>query len=182
MPATIHRGGDGSDLLDGGDGSDVLTGDGGRDQLEGGPGADHLSGGDGPDTVMYEVGKRDPPINVSLDARADDGARGDGDALGGDVENVQVLAKRPGSKILGNGRPNQLELSGTGPSDTIMGGGGDDKLSGNARIFGGAGADSMTSEGQLLGGPGDDHISAAGRGRFDGGPGDDKLNKRESHH
>jgi len=173
----VVRGGDGSDDLDGGDGNDVLGGDGGGDDLEGGPGADDLAGGDGPDTVTYKVGKRDPPVSVSLDARADDGARGEGDAVAGDVENVQLFARRPGNKIIGNGQSNRLELFGTGPGDTIIAGAGNDKLRGNARILGGAGADSLRGEGQLLGGPGEDHVTAAGRGRFDGGPGNDMLAK-----
>jgi Ca2+-binding RTX toxin-like protein len=158
----IH-GGRAGDTLRGGADDDRLFGDSGGDELAGGPGRDELRGGAGTfDSVTYTVRAKDPPVKVTLDGRANDGARGELDAVGPDVEAVSVTANRGGNTIVGNSAANDLELDGTGRGDTVRGGAGDDSLNG---------------AGTIHGGPGGDDIEADGPGRFYGGPGDDQLGK-----
>lgn len=98
MPATI-RGGTGNDLLrgrpgglqvfEGGEGDDTFEGDATGYCTAGNAarGADVYAGSPGVDTVRYDdedVG----PITVSIDGVANDGASGEGDNVGLDVENV----------------------------------------------------------------------------------------------
>lgn len=64
-------------------------------------------------------------------------------------------------------------LSGNG---TLMGGDGDDLISGGGLLDGGAGNDTLAGEGMLMGGDGDDLL--VGRGTLDGGAGDDVLRSR----
>lgn len=124
----------GDDSLDGGDGNDSLNGGEGSDDLFGGAGADGLSGGGGIDSVAYGD-DFDPdtfrPIirdqSVTLDGAANDGAAGEGDNVGADVEDVSTASGN--DSVTGNGGINFL--SGGRGNDTITGGGGSDFLSGN---------------------------------------------------
>jgi Ca2+-binding RTX toxin-like protein len=80
-------GADGNDTMDGGQGADVLHGGPGNDDLDGGLGRDVISGDDGPaDTLTYRG--RTKPVTVTLDDRPNDGERGEGDNVAGDVEIV----------------------------------------------------------------------------------------------
>lgn len=113
-------------------GNDVINGGGGDDELDGGPGADVLNGGPGDDVVSYSG---TTGVSVTLDGMANDGAPGEGDNVGADVED-----------IFGSDGPDTLV--GDGGANTIDGG------AGNDRITGGAGKDA------LFGGDGDDVINA----------------------
>ncbi|MBG0560912.1 calcium-binding protein [Actinoplanes aureus] len=148
-------GGDERDSVHGGNGNDVMTGNNGPDLLNGGPGDDNQYGGagdddfwtwgsgtDGADLYLGGSGRdkiqyiaRTQPIRVDLDgAKGDDGAAGEHDTVGADIEDIRGGS---GDDILvGNGSANRL-----------------DGVLGNDRIFGGDGRD------QLLGDSGNDYLS-----------------------
>ena len=134
-------GGIGNDVLSGGTGDDVLFGGIGNDLLVGGGGADDLNGGPGVDMVSY-AGELDVPaisgaefgvdvVGVSADPDGevgDDGAPGEGDSIGTDVENLSGGA---GPDVLG-GNAEANTINGNGGGDRIFGRAGDDVLSGGA--------------------------------------------------
>ena len=181
-------GADQADSLDGGAGDDRLQGASGDDVLDGGPGNDvfltnHLetgndvkNGGDGNDRI---IASRDPGndvytggagvdlldfsdssagVAVSLDGVANDGAAGETDNAGTDIENIK--GGRGNDTLVGNSGRNLIEglagndtLRGGSPpasrtSTTIFGFLGDDTLDG------GIGSDAMHGDG------GDDRLLA----------------------
>ena len=139
----------GNDTIYGGAGNDRINGGIGDDQLIGEAGADALNGGAGADTADYSAAS--VPLAISIDSQANDGARGERDAVATDVENV--VGGSGNDSITGSTAANDLD-GGTG-NDSISGG------SGNDAVDGGIGNDS------LVGGVGDDVI--------DGGTGDDTI-------
>ena len=165
----------GNDTITGGPGRDILGGQGGNDRVDGGPGndsineeyagpnsgggADAISGGAGRDQVSYHF--RTARLNVSLNGRADDGERGEGDNVRPDVENVVGAGGAP-NRLTGSSRAN--ELRGGKSADRISGGGGADRLfafGGRDRLSGGTGNDRLYANDcqrdQLSGGPGRDN-------------------------
>ncbi|HEX4806798.1 MAG TPA: calcium-binding protein [Conexibacter sp.] len=96
LPAHI-QGGPGDDVLVGGPADDVIDGGAGQDVIAGGGGADALSGGPGVDLVTYDdVIARDGtllprrgPVTVAIGRPGASGARGEGDTIARDVEQVQ---------------------------------------------------------------------------------------------
>ncbi|WP_433796320.1 calcium-binding protein [Actinoplanes sp. CA-252034] len=147
------RGGDGRDALEGGAGDDVLIGDPGPARLA----ADVMRGGAGVDEVRYSHYTK--AVTVDLDgASRDDGAAGEHDSVGADVE---VLTGTSGDDtLIGNAAPN--EIDGYGGDDAITGGPGDDHLlgsDGDDRLWGSEGNDTIETRG--------------GVNRADGGPGSD---------
>jgi uncharacterized repeat protein (TIGR01451 family) len=175
-------GGSLADSLDGGAGNDVLDGFTGSDNVVAGPGddtidarscsgspcladaADAYSGGDGVDSISYN--NRAAAVTVTLDGVADDGAAGEHDNVGADIENV--TGGDGGDTIAGTDAPNVLSGGSdyAGQPNSIDGRGGNDVL------FGGYGCCDL-----LNGGTGDDVLSAglAGGGTLDGGSGDDTM-------
>jgi serralysin len=133
-------GGERREDLFGGPGDDELHGGGENDQLDGGVGGDVLRGDGGVDGVAYRhaVG-----VAVTLDDAPGDGAAGEGDDVGSDVEEVRGT---PGpDRLIGSDGPNVLAgmegddlLDGRGDDDILSGGGGRD------RVLGGAGADRVS--------------------------------------
>ncbi|MEU4692255.1 calcium-binding protein [Actinoplanes sp. NPDC023714] len=128
-------GGAGNDRLDGGAGPDVLDGD-----KPGVIGADVILGGPDDDMVIY----RRATATVDLDgAKGDDGAPGERDSVGSDVEDI--TAEGSGTYVLtGNNAANWIR-GGSG-DDVIRGGGGNDEIYGDAganRLFGDAGDDKI---------------------------------------
>ena len=131
-----------------------LFGGGGGDVLRGGGGADVLRGEGGSDTASYE--ERGGGITVTLDGLANDGAAGENDDIGADVENAHG-GGGPDS-LTGNDGPNILSgangadsLAGAGGIDTFQGGFGDDfvnALDGNPEPVdcGGGAADSVEAD------------------------------------
>jgi len=138
-------GGSDSDNLDGGDGNDVVSGyyywawpgpgEDGADTVGGGTGDDTLYGGDagdvfgggaGSDTVSYL--DHVSGVTATLDGLANDGAPGENDKIGSDVENLS------GSNLADilTGSAGNNRLSGNGGNDTISGLGGNDTVAGNA--------------------------------------------------
>ena len=157
----------GNDTIYGGAGNDRINGGTGDDQLIGEAGADTLNGGVGADTVDYSAAS--VPLTISIDSQANDGARGERDAVATDVENV--VGGSGNDSITGSTAANDLD-GGTG-NDSIIGGGGDDAIeggTGNDSISGGSGNDAVdggVGNDSLVGGVGDDVI--------DGGAGNDTI-------
>ncbi|MBK8294540.1 MAG: hypothetical protein IPK93_07105 [Solirubrobacterales bacterium] len=106
--------GGGNDVVYGGYGNDVIAGEAGSDSLEGGPGDDSVSGGDGNDFITDgndQAGSGSDqflggpgidrltyfttePLTIDLDGVADDGAAGENDNAGSDLEDWSV-GRRP---------------------------------------------------------------------------------------
>jgi Ca2+-binding RTX toxin-like protein len=147
-------GGARADFLFGGPGDDSLDGGSGEDQLDGGPGADTMAGGPSLDAVTYAQSSfgdppRQDPVNVTLDGIANDGAAGEGDNVGSDVEDV--YGATGADEITGDDAGNFLRLGfslvvGATDGGRVDGAGGDDN------VAGGAGPDTVD------GGPGDDLV------------------------
>jgi RTX calcium-binding nonapeptide repeat (4 copies) len=151
---------------DGGAGDDVFTDQPGPDTFVGGPGNDSFSnvvpggssdsfaGGDGRDSASY-FGSAD--VRITADGVADDGATGEGDNIGADVEDL----------FGGNGDD---VIVGTAAANTLVGGGGDDFLQGddgNDTVFGGDGNDTLrggAGADALSGDDGDDALYGEGGG------------------
>ena len=117
--------GDGApNRLAGGDGNDVLQGRGGTDVLRGEAGAD---------TASYAERGSSGPVVVTLDGVPNDGAAGENDDVGGDIENVA-----------GGAGPDRL--TGGNGANVLTGGDGADVLTGGGAIDGfaaGAGNDTV---------------------------------------
>jgi Ca2+-binding RTX toxin-like protein len=126
-PGDSIDGGAGDDTIDGFAGDDTLRGGDGNDDLKPNVGSDTLVGGDGIDTATY--GRRLTP-SYSLDGLRNDGAAGENDLIGADVENVEAAADIDAQvvTITGDGRANRLTVqAGRG---NITGGDGADILEG----------------------------------------------------
>ncbi|HEX5926679.1 MAG TPA: calcium-binding protein [Baekduia sp.] len=152
------QGGPGAELVDGGPGDDTLAGGPGDDRLVDGAGADRVDGGEGDDRVdyvpdgaadvlhggpgtdlvtRYQDGRPMPTVAISLNGRADDGPRGEGDDVADGWESVAIQ----GGSLTGGDAPEQLGIvEGAGAID---GGGGDDVLWGGTSITGGPGRDTI---------------------------------------
>jgi hypothetical protein len=131
------QGGDGNDVLDGGSGKDTESGGNGDDtlvELSAPNGADSLAGASGNDTVDYSA--RSAPVDVSVDDIADDG-----DRRSNERDNVRGTIER----VLG-GAGSDLLIGRDGPSDTLVGGSGDDVIHprrGADHVDGGPGIDQI---------------------------------------
>jgi hypothetical protein len=147
-------------VVEGGAGTDDLTAAGVAIRAYGGPGDDRfhpdasyvdpyegtdlapvvkgdmIDGGPGVDTVFLGDRGRTQALRVTLDGRADDGAPGERDDYGKDVENVVVRFVR--AVVVGNGLDNRIELLAGGRA---YGGRGADVLVGGFVQFGGRGHD-----------------------------------------
>jgi Ca2+-binding RTX toxin-like protein len=154
--------GDGDDGAFGGDGNDRdISGGRGDDQLEGGEGDDTLNGGDGDDLLDFfgfGTGGADtfnggsgfdtaglfgtPSVSGTLDGARNDGAPGENDLIGGDVEDIEAAAADAG------GGPGSVTLTGDANTNELV------VFFGNGTITGGNGNDS------LIGGPHTDTINA----------------------
>ena len=127
--AAVDRidGGPGDDDIDGFAGNDAVSGGDGNDTLRPNTGTDTVGGGDGFDVAAY--GRRVTPT-FSLDGLANDGAAGENDLIGADVEGIEAAAD-DGSQtvaITGDGRNNRLHA--TFGRGAINGGEGSDFLEG----------------------------------------------------
>jgi Ca2+-binding RTX toxin-like protein len=153
------RGGLGNDVLKGGELDDTFfesgTGVNGRDSFDGGGGFD---------AVDYE-GRR-AGVKADLQGDRDDGAPGEGDRIGRNIENLyggrgadrlaggagpNVLRGREGrDKLNGGAGPDELSVGRGTTGDTVSAGAGDDEISGNAgpnSISAGRGEDIIRSGG-----------------------------------
>jgi Ca2+-binding RTX toxin-like protein len=164
-------------LISGGTGNDPLLGTGLENVLDGGPGGDVL---DGVNMTCADYSARTAPVQVTLDGVINDGELGEGDDVRPDVE--CVIGGWAEDVLIGSGRSNRLfgglgndELSGDhGRRDVLIGGEGDDTLDGgNGRddLIGGAGDDKHyggSFSDRMIAEPGDgDDIYAGGVGDGD---------------
>jgi Ca2+-binding RTX toxin-like protein len=175
-------GGTGKDTLYGSNGHDYLSGDEGNDKEYGGAGvdvfletsdpngadADQFSGGSGEDSVVYISRRR--PVTADADgAKGDDGAKGERDSIGTDVETL--VGGAGADKLYGTNRADIL--IGSAGNDTLIGGGGNDALigqQGRDYLHGGAGDDILEGDETsplaaadvLLGGTGRDRVVYSG--------------------
>ena len=102
-------GGPGPNTLIGGEGDDVLDGAGGTDVLIGGPGQD-----------VADYSSHNARVALSLDGLANDGAAGEGENLGADIEDLRggtgndSLTADGGDNVLDGGRGSDVMLGGGG--------------------------------------------------------------------
>ena len=148
--------GEGNDTICAGDGADTIWYSGGSDWADGGSdadsfrmgtvteGSDTFVGGAGADTVDYQ--QRSAALAVTMgDELGNDGAAGESDNVGGDVEHI--YGGSGADSLTGNDLANNV--TGLAGSDTLNGGGGDDifpgeyATSGADAINGGAGWDTL---------------------------------------
>jgi hypothetical protein len=161
----------GAVTADGGDGDDILAGGAGASTLLGGAGNDTfrqstvvrteiMSGGDGIDTVDY--GARAANLSVTLDGTANDGAAGELDDVGRDIEIVKGGAGNDTLDASGLSVTDAVLLGGAG-NDTLIGGPGADDLCGGsgADILKWSGADTGAGD-NLVGGAGSDTADYSG--------------------
>jgi Ca2+-binding RTX toxin-like protein len=176
------NGGDDNDSFYGGSGNDVFKGGAGRDtfyaESTSHDGADVFSGGPGIyDYASYYA--RSTSVKVSLDGVANDGATGEKDNMGKDVESIDGTSAK--DVLTGNSSPNYIY--GEGGDDVINGGADEDNLygyAGNDKINGDDGDDSIygnDGDDTMSGGSGDDWFAADstndGNDTMSGGPGTD---------
>ncbi len=179
------------DHLYGGDGDDMLDGGDGDDTLEGGHGADMLTGGDDKDTASYSMSAMGVTVRLHSGQAMGGDAEGDSWNLSvtetytdNDEEEVEVTLADIENLT---GSPNDDILAGDLRDNTIMGGGGDDKIYGgpnpadvdketgggltNVDMLYGDGGDDM-----IYGGAGGDTLwGGAGNDTLHGGPGADTV-------
>src|SRR4051812_18581485 len=125
-------GGAGADRLVGSAAGNVLRGNAGDDTFDGGAGADTFAGDTGQDVADYRT--RTTALSLSDDGVANDGAAGEGDNIGTDVDDL--LGGSGDDTITGSSWTNTLR--GGAGRDTLDGGTNDDMLDG------GPGADILT--------------------------------------
>jgi hypothetical protein len=140
-------------------------------------GADTLPGGPGDEFVEYD--DRDAGVNVSLDGLANDGAVGEGDNVGAQIDGVQgsdfadtlvgseavrsFLSGYDGNDVITGGRQDDVIFGGIG-DDIMDGRGGDDEFPGSDGQYNSIG-----------GGP-----AEVGADTFTGGAGRDRVSYRYS--
>ena len=181
-PVTVS-GGAGDDSLNGGPGSDVVSGDEGADYLSGGAGDDRLDGGDGDDSMNGDAGAdrlRGGPgfdianhaatvdkaaVAITLDDVADDGAPGERDDFGSDVEDVSVYGGFAGNLFTDPRAIPNVTLTGSAPANTLMTDSGDDI------VTGGGGNDSIST----FAGADTIHVRDGYADRISCGPGTDTV-------
>lgn len=190
-------GGAGNDALTGGLGTDTLNGAGGNDVLRPNApttvlwhdAADVVNGGAGSDRVLASG----YPTSVtffalSLDGKANDGAGGENDNIGADVEHVTVTGLTSADvTVVGSAAANNLVVSNV-KSGVVTGGAGNDSITNtgdtngtnsanpdlSASSRGGDGNDTITGRGYLYGEAGDDTLTGtAGAEGIVGGAGKD---------
>jgi hypothetical protein len=135
-------GGPSADRLSGGGGNDTLLGGDGPDALDGGTGGDVLRGGDGVDNSSSSSSFHSASgVDVTLDDRPGDGAPGENDDAGSDIE--QVHGTPADDLIVGSDVDNVID--GLGGNDVLDGAGGADTIYGSGRVIGGPGADILAA-------------------------------------
>lgn len=192
----------GDDFLLGGPGNDTATGGAGDDRFAADPGDDVVDGGAGRDTLTLgpsadgadrinlgadsdrlDARQRTMPLTLTMDGIADDGATGEGDNVGADVEDVE--GGRAADRIVASQTGSSTEIQGDGGNDSIIGGPGADFITGNDgndTIVAGAGDDSIESDrgaDSIDAGAGDDRVDTsfddASSDTIRGGPGTDLV-------
>ncbi len=184
-------GGDGNDYLDGGAGNDTIIGDGndwtglsetGNDMLIGGSGDDYLAGSVGNDTYVFAYSGN----NLGTDTVAEDPNL--------DTDTLDFSAFAPGIAVNLGSTSTQtiasgilsLSLSSAAGIENVIGGEGNDSITGNSRdntLLGHGGDDTLiagSANNTLIGGDGDDEFlinqsSSNGEESILGGGGNNSL-------
>jgi hypothetical protein len=112
----------------GGSATDNLDGGSGNDTFRGFLGSDVFQGDGGRDIVTYAERSAAEPVAVTLEGTPNDGAMGEGDLVGLDIEDIEGGAGN--DQLTGNAAANLL-LGKTG-NDRLTGGAGEDELRGGA--------------------------------------------------
>jgi Ca2+-binding RTX toxin-like protein len=215
-------GGSGDDVLLGGIGKDTLRGGDGNDRIDGGSGSDVLDGGPGVDTLDYSSRFVGVTVNLAagtattfgetdrisgfenvIGSHRDDRITGDAGPNrldgGGGFDTVSYATRTSGVTVTLDGRANDGALSegdNVTPSvEGVMGGSGNDRLTGNSRantLRGGGGNDVLMGgrasdvldggrgSDTIVGGPGADQITGGpGRDRISAGTGSDLVFTRD---
>jgi Ca2+-binding RTX toxin-like protein len=146
-PATLI-GGDGGDLLTGGPaadvlfgvaGDDTLNGNDGDDMMDGGTGGDAINGGNGSDTGDWSTANS--PVTLTPGDAVPDGEIGEGDILGGDVENLfggafnDTIVGAPGPSLLSSGGGDDNVSANDGAADDVLCGAGNDTVTGDPEDY-----------------------------------------------
>ena len=167
--ANAITGGGGDDTLNGAGGNDTVNGGAGADVLSGGLGDDVLHGGAGDDVLAGGLGNDILNGNTGLDSAS---YAGETDAFFVDL--AAGSARRGSAAALIEDTLNAIQI--------VVGGSGDDTISGNGvanTLDGGGGNDILSGLGgadTLIGGLGNDSLDGgAGNDQLDGGAGDDTL-------
>ncbi len=156
--ADTIMGGGGDDVMDGGAGGDMLTGQAGDDTMTGGLGDDTLNGGADTDQII-ESGDTDFDLGDT--------------SLVSPLNGTDVLIDVEEADLTGGASANTIDASDFTGVATLMGGSGNDTITGAmgaSVINGNADDDSLTGLGSsdtIMGGGGNDNI--------DGGAGNDTL-------
>ncbi|WP_259916945.1 nidogen-like domain-containing protein [Jannaschia sp. M317] len=142
------RGNAGNDAMDGDDGNDTIKGEEGDDTLIGGDGDDELSGGAGADALIGGPGRdsasyRDATMAVVADL--ENAGANSGEAAGDTFSSIEDLIGGSGDDSL-SGTATANVISGSDGDDTLVGRGGNDTLNGDNEddvLNGGEGADRL---------------------------------------
>lgn len=164
---TICAGG-GDDRVHGGRGNDTVFGQGGDDTIHGERGSDDLDGGVGTDRVFGSTGN-DTIDGGPGDRDLVDEGPGDG-AVSGGPGDLDTLFGGPGNDRI-DGGPGAHDIA------SYRGVGGPISVDLDSGVVSGAEHERLSGIEDVLGGSGDDVLSgsAATPNRLDGGPGDDRL-------
>jgi Ca2+-binding RTX toxin-like protein len=153
-----------------------VIGGSGDDSFRGTTADEEFDGGPGIDTVLYDDRAADQPVAVDPDGVADDGAAGEGDNIGTDVENITGGA---GNDVIGGG-PGTNVLNGGAGVDTATYAGRGDGVSANLDDQANDGAagenDRLIGFESLIGGEGNDFLTGSpAANALTGGGGNDVL-------
>ena len=150
-----------NNVLTGGDGHDVLRGNGGADTLYGGTGDDFLSGGFGDDVIDGGTGYdraaffTGATAGVHVDLNLQGVAQDTGQGMDTLINIEHASGTSFSDTLIGDGGNNWLSGQSEGSADTISGNGGDDLIvdgSGNHILDGGSGIDTFSVNTQLSSG------------------------------
>ena len=142
-----------NNVLTGGDGHDVLRGNGGADSLYGGAGDDFLAGGFGDDVIDGGAGDdrasffTGATTGVHVDLNLQGVAQDTGQGMDTLINIEHVSGTTFSDTLIGDGGNNWLSGQSEGTADTISGNGGDDLIadgSGNHVLDGGSGIDTFS--------------------------------------
>ncbi|MGH2905704.1 MAG: DUF6531 domain-containing protein [Solirubrobacterales bacterium] len=181
------------DTLTGNENDNTIDGGDGNDTVDGGTGNDVLHGDAGDDTATYA--SREAPVNLSLDATANDGESGESDNIASDFEAIE--GGSGDDTLIGNSGANALvgddgddTLRGLAGDDALFGGDGVDTAdysgagaaiqadlgSGSPQVSGGAGDDTLDQVDNLTGSAYDDDLRGdSANNSIDGGGGADQI-------
>lgn len=194
--ADVVIGGDDNDIVNGGTGNDSLFGGAGNDNLNGSGGDDSLQGEDGIDTVKGGSGNDSLSGGAGNDVIDGQGSSGDRLVEQGDVDftltsttltglGTDSLTSIEQAYLTGGDGANELNASGVTIPVTLLGGAGDDILTGGTLgdyIGGGDGTDevrqtvgSQTLTDSSLTGAGTDTLSSIEQASLGGGSGNDTI-------